>query len=308
MNFPTTRYTLIHRLATTSAEEDWALFLADYWRPLCRFAVRWGRLDLADAEDVAAITLEAVIRNDLLARWTLDRRARLRTLLCSVVRRILANEARREMRQQRRIQDFVAAFGAELDDAESIRDQVSVDEADAFYRAWAEEVLQAAVESLLEDYHREGRGNYFRVFYGRVCENLPVRTIAESLNLKLTDVDNYFRHARSRLESRLKDLVRWQVLRYSTANEASAEFEHEWSRLGEFLKRNGGLEESLRASYADFNVEDVREREAKSLTAILQSVRSHLDNQQSRPESRQKPGEGAPLSEDDLPASEGSRQ
>ncbi|MHC4874950.1 MAG: RNA polymerase sigma factor [Planctomycetota bacterium] len=307
MNFPTTRYTLIHRLATSSAEEDWTLFLADYWRPLCRFAVRWGRLDLSDAEDVAAITLEAVIRNDLLARWALDRRARLRTLLCSVVRRILANEARREMRQQRRIQEFVAAFGAELDDVEASRDQVSADEADAFYRAWAEEILQAAVESLLEDYHREGRGNYFRVFYGRVCENLPVRTIAESLSLKLTDVDNYFRHARSRLESRLKDLVRWQVLRYSAASEVPAEFEHEWSRLGEFLKRNGGLEASLRASYADFNVEDVREREAKSLTAILESVRSHLEDQQSSAVAGAPLDPGTKNSENVVPASKGNQ-
>ena len=69
MNFPTTRYTLIHRIATSTAESDWALFLADYWRPICRFAARWGRLSLHDAEDVAAVTLEIVIRNGLLARW-----------------------------------------------------------------------------------------------------------------------------------------------------------------------------------------------------------------------------------------------
>jgi RNA polymerase sigma factor (sigma-70 family) len=278
MNFPTTRYTLIHRLATSSAEEDWMLFLADYWRPLCRFAVRWGRLDLLDAEDVAATTLEAIIRNDLLARWTTDRRARLRTLLCSVVRRILADEARRSSRRRRRIREYVEQADSDLKLAVQNGEPVSTDEADAFYQAWAEELLQSAVESLLEDYHREGRGNYFRVFYGRVCENLPVRTIAQSLQLKDTDVDNYFRHARSRLESRLRDLVRWQALRYSPPDQSTAEFEHEWSRLGEFLKRNGGLEDSLRSSYAGFNVEAVREREASSVTAILKRVRTQIQD------------------------------
>ncbi len=276
MNFPTTRYTLIHRLATSSAEEDWALFLADYWRPLCRFAVRWGRLDLTDAEDVAAITLEAILRNDLLARWSADQRARLRTLLCSVVRKILANETRRASRRRRRFQDYVDQLSADLNLSNLTSDVVPSDEADAFYRAWAEELLHSAVESLLEDYHREGRGDYFRVFYGRVCENIPVSAIAEALGLKKTDVDNYFRHARSRLQSRLRDLVRWHVLRYSSPNESSAEFESEWTRLGEFLQRNGGLEDSLRASYAGFNVEAVREREASSMTAILKRVRGNL--------------------------------
>jgi len=254
------------------------LFLADYWRPLCRFAVRWGRLDLLDAEDVAATTLEAILRNNLLARWTTDRRARLRTLLCSVVRRILADEARRSSRRRRRIREYVEQADCDLQLTFEGGEPVSTDEADAFYQAWAEELLQSAVESLLEDYHREGRGNYFRVFYGRVCENLPVRAIAASLQLKETDVDNYFRHARSRLESRLRDLVRWQVLRYSSPDQSTAEFEHEWSRLGEFLKQNGGLEDSLRSSYSGFNVEAAREREASSMTAILKRVRTQVQD------------------------------
>ena len=263
------------------------LFLADYWRPLCRFAVRWGRLDLLDAEDVAATTLEAILRNDLLARWTTDRRARLRTLLCSVVRRILADEARRSSRRRRRIREYVEQADCDLKQTVQNGEPISTDEADAFYQAWAEELLQSAVESLLEDYHREGRGNYFRVFYGRVCENLPMRTIAESLQLKETDVDNYFRHARSRLESRLRDLVRWQVLRYSPPDQSTVEFEHEWSRLGEFLKHNGGLEDSLRSSYAGFNVEAVREREASSMTAILKRVRTQVQDDATNTEGSQ---------------------
>ena len=276
MNFPTTRYTLIHRLATGAAEEDWALFLADYWRPLCRFAARWGRLNLVDAEDIAAVTLEVLIRNGLLERWVGDRRARLRTLLCGIVRRALANHTRRQHREARHLRDYVndvTAFGR-ID--ELCDELIPGDEADAFYQAWAEELLQSAVESLLDDYHREGRGNYFRVLFGRVCEGLTVKEIAEALNLKIDDVDNYFRHARSRLEHRLRELVRWHVVRYSGTAGAADEFLHEWNRLGDFLECRGGLEEALRHSYADFDAEPLREREVESMTAILRNVREYL--------------------------------
>ena len=280
MNFPTTRYTLIHRIATSTAESDWALFLADYWRPICRFAARWGRLSLHDAEDVAAVTLEIVIRNGLLARWATDRRARLRTLLCAVVRKVLANESRKRRREAARVRDYVDELSLQLKYEEIVSESVPRSDNDAFYEAWAEELLQQAVESLLDDYHREGRGDYFRVLYGRICEGMSVKEVGELLNLKATDIDNYYRHARSRLETRLRELVRWQVARYVSAGDASDEFETEWSRLGEFLQQHGGLEECLRRSYAEFSTDELREREVESMTAILKNVREYLQDRE----------------------------
>ncbi len=276
MNFPTTRYTLIQRIATSTDESDWAVFLTDYWRPICRFAARWGRVSLHDAEDVAAITLETVIRNGLLARWTQDRRARLRTLLCAVIRKVLANESRKKRREAARVRDYVDELCAELRYDDLANEAVPRGEADAFYEAWAEELLQATVESLLDDYHREGRGDYFRVFYGRVCEGLAVKEICELLSIKVSDADNYFRHARNRLETRLRELVRWHVARYVSSSEASYEFENEWRRLGEFLKEHGGLEDALRRSYAEFSCDELREREVESMTAILKNVREYM--------------------------------
>jgi len=276
MNFPTTRYTLIHRLATGAAEEDWALFLADYWRPLCRFAARWGRLNLDDAEDLASLTLQVLIRNGLLERWVGDRRARLRTLLCGVVRRAISNHTRKKSREGRHLREYHKEMSLLGRIDELYDESIPGDEADAFYQAWAEELLQSAVESLLDDYHREGRGDYFRVLFGRVCEGLPVKQIAEALSLKIDDVDNYFRHARSRLEHRLRELVRWHVVRYSGKEAGSEEFLHEWHRLGDFLERHGGLEEALRHSYADFDAESLREREVESMTAVMKNVREYL--------------------------------
>lgn len=276
MNFPTTRYTLIQRIATSTAESDWAVFLADYWRPICRFAARWGRLSLHDAEDVASVTMETVIRNGLLARWTKDRRARLRTLLCAVVRKVLANSSRKRRREVDGIRDYVDELSAELKFDELVSEAIPGGESDAFYEAWAEELLQAAVESLLDDYHREGRGDYFRVFYGRVCEGMAVKDVADLLNLKITDVDNFYRHARNRLETRLRELVRWHVARYVATSETQHEFDNEWTRLGDFLTQHGGLEETLRRSYSAFSSDELREREVESMTAILKNVREYL--------------------------------
>ena len=88
MSFPETRHTLIHRLATGNTEADWQEFLNDYWAPVCRFAQRRAGLRLEDAEDTASLTFEALISNQLLVRWVAKRSAKLRTLLCSVVRKI----------------------------------------------------------------------------------------------------------------------------------------------------------------------------------------------------------------------------
>ena len=63
--------------------------------------MRWGGLSLADAEDVAAATFQAIVEDSLLARWQEQRAARLRTLLCAVARNLMANRARVEQGRKR---------------------------------------------------------------------------------------------------------------------------------------------------------------------------------------------------------------
>src|SRR5512137_977749 len=101
MSFPETRQTFIERLASGGSEHDWRCFLQDYWGPVCRFALRWGVGNFADAEDVAAQTFEILWENRLLVRWVSNRSARLRSLLCGVVRKILANRGRTRENRQR---------------------------------------------------------------------------------------------------------------------------------------------------------------------------------------------------------------
>ncbi|MEX2120014.1 MAG: sigma-70 family RNA polymerase sigma factor [Pirellulales bacterium] len=265
MTFPQTRLSLIQRLAVGDAQEDWAVFLHDYWGPVCRFALRWGARNLEDAEDVAAETFRVLWENRLLARWTSNRSAKLRTMLCSVVRNHLSNRGR------------VAAARERLAEAPRIEEWTKANPTDdLFYAAWAEDVVGRAVESLAMDYVREGRPDYVRVLYGRLCEELTIADVAAALELKPATVDNYYRHARERLSQELADLVRQQLEHYCEREELEAEFEREWHELGRHLAEHGGLDMAVRRAHELLDPPQAGQRRqagidkaVKKLTAIM---------------------------------------
>jgi RNA polymerase sigma factor (sigma-70 family) len=272
MSFPQTRYTLIQRIVNRGEEKDWAEFLKDYWGPICRFAMRWGNLTFPDAEDVAAATLAAVVQNRLLSRWASERAAKLRTLLCAVVRNILANRSRVEAGRER----LLRTHGGRLDDRGGLPLVASLDapadQVDAFFAAWVEEILHQAIEMLLGELHEAGKGDHFRVLYGRVCEDMTTPEIASALGLTTTTVENHYKQARKKLAESLRELVRAHVDRYCPEEEAAAEFATEWGRLGAYLKENGGLEEAVRRSYGGADPLTW----TKTLTASRKAVQKQL--------------------------------
>lgn len=245
MGFPQTRLTLIQRLTSSGAEEDWQNFLKDYWGPICRFSLRWGARNLDDAEDVASETFEALWEQRLLVRWAANRSAKLRTLLCCVVRNILSHRNRVRANREQRLRDLAEHFDR--------LNQASDEQVDVFYTAWVEDVVQRAVESLAADYCRKGRVDYLRVLYGRLCQGLSIAETAKTLEVSLAAVDHYFRHAKKQLAEELEQLVRRQVQSYCPAEEAEQEYVAEWQRLGQYLSEHGGLEEAVRQAYDLFD-------------------------------------------------------
>ena len=272
MSFPNTQHSLIQRIATSGKQDDWQEFLFDYWSPVCRFAARWGKLGTEDAEDVASAAFEVIIHNKLLSRWVSDRKAKLRTLLCAVVRNILSNRARVNEARSRRLVEHHGELDRLLIDSIDVQPV----ELDVFYSAWAEGMLQASVEALQVAYHREGRGNYFRVLFGRICDEMTSREIAESLNLKVSSVENYFNHARKRLGELLEQMLSHHVERYCVTDDVEQEKRLEWQNLGEFLKRHGGLEQALQRTYQDFDAEQSKQHAATAMTKILANVQTEL--------------------------------
>jgi RNA polymerase sigma factor (sigma-70 family) len=273
MSFPQTRVTLIRRLASGGSEEDWRQFLSDYRGPVCRFALRWGASCYDDAEDVASQTFEILLERRLLARWASNRSARLRSLLCTVARNILANRHRVEAGRRQLAEDIRQHFEELADEKDR--------SGDAFYAAWVEDLVQQAVEAAAAEYYRQGKGDYVRVLYGRLCRRLSIAELAEALELKPAAVDNYYRHARQRLAEKLEERLRRQLQRYCPAGELDEELALEWGQLGMYLAEQGGLEEAVRRAYELLDPVQLKEgrqaRLAKSV-ARLTAIRREADD------------------------------
>lgn len=275
MAFPQTRRSLIQQIAAANDEAAWRQFVDDYWGPLCRFALRRGRLRLDDAADVAADVFVAILNNRLLARWIDQPSARLRTLLCSVVRNLLANRARieqgrAELRDENR---------QELEGRAWIQvglEEPSAEQADTFYAAWVEELLQSAVESLVAEYHRKSLGDHFRVLYGRLCEGATSRQVAEALGLTLSQSENAYKHALRRLRERLQELVRGHTERYGEEENPEADFQAEWGRLIDHLEQHGGLERIVSQAYQGLDVLYQPENKLSSIHKAVQRIQSEI--------------------------------
>ena len=271
MSFPDTPHTLIERLASGGTNRDWREFVHDYWVPICRFAMRRANAKLSDGEDVASQTFEVLLRNKLLPRWISGQNAKLRSLLCGIVCKIQSNQWRVQSRRQQFLQQWKAEIHAGTVPAETSED------GDVFYAAWAEGLLQRTIVDLADSYHREGKGDYFRVLYGRLCEQLSIAEVAEALGIKRTDVDNYYRHVRSRLSQALKRSLQKQVQRYTEEEEVAQEFTSEWDRLGKYLSNHGGLEKVVQAVYQSRDPVDSEARQAAKLKDSLTRLAPFLE-------------------------------
>ena len=123
--------------------------------------------------------------------------------------------------------------------------EVPAKQEDAFYLAWVDEVLRQTINHLMHQLHRDGKGDYFRVLYGRLCEELTIPQIANALDLETTTVENYFKAAKKTLAGELERRVRKHVIDYCGEDSAAEEFAAEWKRLGDHLHSRGGLERAV---------------------------------------------------------------
>jgi DNA-directed RNA polymerase specialized sigma24 family protein len=267
MSFPQTRETLIYRVATKGSEQDWFQFLSDYWLPTCHFAQQQDRLHIEDAEDVAAETFEAVLRDQLLARWVLNRTSKLRTLLCTVVRHILANRARVRKGRRRLLRKKARELHKRTALPTMKAPDESIEHTDQFYVAWVESLLLQAVESLMREYEGRDKLKHFHVLQGRVCEKMTAEQLSQALGIKKAHVFDYFKAARKRLEIKLKELVGGHVRRYCDMQDFNAEFDHEWCRIGRYIQEHGGLEQAIDQVYQNAGLLDMARRQDQEVAS-----------------------------------------
>ncbi len=236
MAFPQTRLTLIQRLAAGGSQAEWQAFVADYWGPVFHFCLRRGGLQQDLAEDITAEVFVVLWHKNLLKRWDANPSAKLRTLICSVARKLLSQYLRKHQPQSL--------------PAEELGDEAA--DVDCFYAAWAEDILRRSFDTLAMHYRRKGQGDYLRVFHGRVCEGLSIHEVAQALAMPESAVDHHYRHVRDRLQMELTRLVREQIAQYTEEN-GDTEFNLEWQQLGEYLRQHGDIEQVLGKAYAQID-------------------------------------------------------
>ncbi len=269
--FPQTRQSLIQRIVDNHESAEWKIFLDDYWGPIVRFAARRGRLSIPDAEDITAEVFIILLSANLLSRWLKDRRSKLSTMLCAVVKNMISNRARVQSGRENIMAIITPDLAADI----VSRQEDSSD--DSFYSAWADELLRTTLQKLQQDYLKQGRVDAFRVFYGKVIEGLSNPEIANCLNIKVTDVENYYKRVRGQFSDRLKAAIEGNVRKYGYRENFDEEVELEWQALGEYLKACGDLESVFQQISED--LDELRHRERKSKAAILHQLTSIVDRE-----------------------------
>jgi RNA polymerase sigma factor (sigma-70 family) len=282
MSFPETRPTLVSRLARGGSAADWQAFVRDYWGPVVRFAARLEKLPPDQAEDAAAETFLHLVKSTLLGHWQASPTGKLRSFLCGVVRNVLANRRRIDQGRKRRLAEVVESGGIPDLLPIAASPEPTVVDLDIFYQAWVDELLARTMKTLLAELHSEGRGDYFRALYGRVCEGLSAEEIGHAIGVPAATVENYLRVAKARLSRSLRDEVRKHLDRYSDSPDAEAELDREWAELYGHLERFGGLEESLRREAGAFDHQASDPQRSRSFLAV-QTLLRNTDHSGSAP-------------------------
>jgi AcrR family transcriptional regulator len=127
----------------------------------------------------------------------------------------------------------------------------------------------------LTELHRAGKGDYFRVLYGRLCEQMTMPEIADALGIKVTSAENHYKAARKRLAAILEDLVRQHVARYAPDSDREEEFAAEWAQLGDYLTQHGGLDQAVRDAYAGIDPAGRQQRKTAQINSTLSRILSN---------------------------------
>jgi RNA polymerase sigma-70 factor (ECF subfamily) len=187
--------------------------LLEYWKPVYVFVRRaWGKSN-EDAKDLTQSFFAEVIEKDLLSKYA-PQRGRFRTFLKAALKNFLADEHRTAGRQKRGggkvripndadvmpLEEMAAAPGSETPEA-------------CFDRAWANEILAAALVDLQRELKAEKREAAYETLeiYDLAPppgESLGYREVAQRLKRSEAEVKADLAYARQKLRQVLAERVR----------------------------------------------------------------------------------------------------
>ena len=197
-SFPTTRWTLLlaARSSPEARRQAWAALTSTYWKPLYVFLRRKG-LDAAEAQDGVQDVMALLLERDVLERVTPEK-GRLRSYLRTIAQNYLATRHEAATAGKR----GGGAAVVPIDDVMAERLLVHEGESpDAAYeRAWAQTVMERALEALRREFEQGARSGPFEVvqlFFGAGAPP-PYRDVAARHGMSVPQLKSFLHRARER--------------------------------------------------------------------------------------------------------------
>lgn len=196
MEFQSTFWTVIGQ-AKAGSRPALDTLLRRYRAPILEY-LRFRGLSEHDAEDLVQEVFLEISEEKFLARA--DRsQGRFRSLLLRVTDHVLASHFRKQYRLKR-------GSGKKALPLESAAGEAAPDE-DQFNGLWARNLIRIALDKLRRESSRM-KVAYHEVLLLRFVDGLSYQEIAERLNFKPHDVDNYLYYGKKLLKGYLVDLAR----------------------------------------------------------------------------------------------------
>jgi RNA polymerase sigma-70 factor (ECF subfamily) len=206
-SFPTTRWTLI--LAAKSSpearREAWATLMTTYWKPLYVFLRRKG-LDASAAQDGVQDVMTLLLEREVLDRVTPEK-GRLRAYLRTVAQNWLNTRHEAAMAVKRGAGAVTVPIDEVMAERLLVDDGVSPEV--AYERAWAQTVMERALDALEQEFARGERSGPFEVvklFFGAGTPP-SYRDVAAQHQLSVPQLKSFLHRARERF----RELVEAEV-------------------------------------------------------------------------------------------------
>ena len=207
MNFPTTHWSVLAQATMNgdaAGREALGKLCQAYWRPVADFLRQQGWKQ-ADAEDMTQEFFGSLLASK---GWHRADRARgkFRNFLLGALMRVLHKDREHNHAQKRGGGQMLASLDAMAEEGFEPGDW---DDAATkiFDQAWAEQVMDAALESLVTEWEEDGRGAALQVllaFLPAGSQPIPYEQAAEQLGMSLGAVKSQILRLRQQFRERLE--------------------------------------------------------------------------------------------------------
>jgi RNA polymerase sigma-70 factor (ECF subfamily) len=215
-SFDSTRWTLVLRAKGSDLtpeqtarirREALGKLIEAYWKPLYCFLRKKGH-SKADAEDLTQSFFTTFLEKDFLKSVDRDK-GRFRTFLLVALEHFISNEYDKARAQKRG--GMLRVLSLDFDDAERrYITEPSVDETPEklYLRKWTRTLTQQVMDQLEDEFKKSDKGELFEAIKPHLAGGEDYASLAERLNMSVSNVKVTVHRARNRYRELLRQSVR----------------------------------------------------------------------------------------------------